>query len=86
MNTTNLISTPNINGNVGSCSTEMVTAKGTRTVFVQEIIQVLTNSCNGEVQRINTWELTGFSLLVSLMVAGTIALLLGMVFAPSPNY
>lgn len=84
MNTTNLISTPNINGNIGSCSTQNTKFLGNRTLFIQEIIQVSTNSCNGAVEKFYTWELTGATLLGSLLIAGFLALVIGVFFSRDP--
>ena len=89
MNTTNLISTPNINGNIGSCTTNVAVVKGTRTLWSQEVVQVLTNSCDGGVRQVVTWELTGFSGLAALMgICGLI--LIGMfvvaIFGPKDDF
>ena len=71
MNTTNLISTPNIEGNIGSCSvkTELViTYSGWMS---DEGFTVLTNSCTGKVTQEPYHSLglipVGGSLLVGLL-------------------
>lgn len=79
MNTTNLVSTPNITGNIGSCTTQVeVITTGRKGIFIREISNIETNSCTGEVAHYPSWEFTegamfggalGFMLLIALFMA-----------------
>lgn len=53
MNTTNLISTPNIEGNVGSCKTSVEKVLTESKFFTEEGFTIATNSCDGLVTLIN---------------------------------
>lgn len=71
METTNLISTPAITGNVGSCRTEMASAYSGRLSFWKEEQTTLaTNSCDGSVREYKTVQFTGaaFTTLVVVML------------------
>lgn len=60
MENLNVVSTPNITGNVGSCSTQVVTQASERSsFFIQTYHDIATNSCTGE-QSISTyWSYSG---------------------------
>lgn len=58
MTTANIISTPNIEGNIGSCTTSSIEVRADRTFFVQNIETITTNSCNGDTQHFQSWEFT----------------------------
>lgn len=84
MDTTNIVSTPNITGNIGSCTTNIRTVTAQRNgVWTLDKIDIATNSCTGEVERFYYWEysfdlvwvfvLTAFSMIA-------IAWLIGMIF------
>ena len=49
MNTTNLISTPNIEGNIGSCSVQIANSKIDNSFFTARMETIQTNSCTGEI-------------------------------------
>jgi hypothetical protein len=73
MNTQNIISTPDIVGNIGSCKTEKVESKVHGGILQSEYKVVLTNSCTGQiVSDYNYTEFTflsGFGIgLISLIV------------------
>lgn len=55
MNTTNLISTPNIVGNIGSCSPQSVNTKVGDSFWTADYTTVITNSCTGNVISNNTY-------------------------------
>ena len=60
METLNVVSTPNITGNVGSCTTQTARVVSQRLSFwTQDITTLATNSCTGEVTRFDSWEVTG---------------------------
>lgn len=68
MKTTNLVSTPNITGNIGSCTTQVVEIPAGRGFWVQDYIEVSTNSCTGEVAQYENWGFTGSAIMVSILV------------------
>lgn len=49
MNTNNIISTPNIIGNVGSCETKKVESLVKGGLIKNETKVIMTNSCTGEI-------------------------------------
>ena len=49
--TNNLISTPNITGNIGSCTTQKEQVLIKSSIFQDTGYNVLTNSCSGEVTK-----------------------------------
>jgi len=49
MQTTNLISTPNITGNIGSCETKSIEVTTKEKFFKVEKHVIITNSCSAEV-------------------------------------
>ncbi len=49
MNTQNIISTPDITGNIGSCKTEKVESKVHGGMIKSEYKVILTNSCTGQI-------------------------------------
>lgn len=55
MTTSNIISTPNITGNVGSCETTSTTAKIGSTPLNETYKVVFTSSCSGEVVSTNQY-------------------------------
>ncbi len=59
MNTNNIISTPEITGNIGSCTSQVVsTISGRESAFIESVVNVVTNSCSGEVSTYSTWHYT----------------------------
>lgn len=72
MTTQNIISTPKITGNVGSCTSQGITTVSGRTSWSKvEITNTVTNSCTGEVKTFQTWEYTatfGMACLVSTIL------------------
>lgn len=55
MNTTNLISTPNIEGNIGSCEVKTIQNTTDNQVWRKETTVIFTNSCSGEVIKENVY-------------------------------
>lgn len=74
MVTQNIVSTPNITGNIGSCTSQEVSTVSGRTLFIEDRTNIITNSCTGEITQYYTWGFTGFSFL--LLVAPIIILLI----------
>jgi len=58
--TNNIISTPNITGNVGSCNSSSVSVHSGATLFREFYTNVITNSCTGQTSTYQNWS---FSLL-----------------------
>lgn len=66
MTTTNLISTPNIVGNIGSCTTQS-TQVIENSNFVHDVGYIITtNSCTGEVTKYNYHSLNGGAFALSI--------------------
>jgi len=61
MNTTNLISTPNIEGNIGSCTTQSVLVTYYVGLLKRQGTTYTTNSCTGEVVVADYSAITGLS-------------------------
>jgi len=63
LNTTNLISTPNITGNIGQCVSNptVINGSGRPNAFIQEDTGWITNSCTGETTVIHSWQFTELS-------------------------
>lgn len=59
METRNVISTPNITGNIGSCRTSVVEQATGRGFWAQDLNVIATNSCTGQQTTTQTWEMTG---------------------------
>ena len=55
MATTNLISTPNIEGNIGSCEVKTVQNITGNQIWRKETTVIFTNSCSGEVIKENVY-------------------------------
>jgi hypothetical protein len=76
METHNIISTPDITGNIGSCTTQSVDIV-TRSGFSKEVgYHVVTNSCTGDTQREPYTEFGGGLMILILLTAFTV----GMIF------
>jgi hypothetical protein len=71
--TLNVISTPDITGNIGTCETRIVNVANGRTLWTETYISIATNNCTGTVNTYDTWQFTGF---FGFMVALPVAILL----------
>lgn len=59
MQTNNIVSTPNITGNIGSCTTQEVSVNSGRQSFWKvETTTLATNSCTGDVREFHSYEYT----------------------------
>lgn len=58
MNTA-LIASPEITGNIGSCTTQATKVITGRTLWIEDIQTIATNSCTGQVTTYDTWAFTG---------------------------
>ncbi len=84
--TTNIISTPEITGNIGSCTTQKVTAvSGRDSLLTVNVVDVTTNSCTGEVTTYNYWEFSGifYTIFISVVFVTYVAI---KVFGGRDNY
>lgn len=71
MQTTNIISTPDITGNIGSCTTEIRTLTRDREHFWRlEKRDVETNSCTGEVHYYDYYTYRGEAFVGGIVLAG----------------
>ena len=69
MNTLNVVSTPEITGNIGSCTSQVVSAvSGRPSLWIREMTHVVTNSCTGEVTTYGSWEFCFSTLIASIMI------------------
>lgn len=59
----NIVSTPNIEGNVSSCKTELTVINGAKrnSLWWSEDVGYATNNCTGQTDIYTSWSLTGFS-------------------------
>jgi len=72
MNTTNLISTPNIEGNISSCTTNVTQVETGRNLFIADIMTITTNNCTGLTNQYNTWKFTDDFQGLSAFIVGII--------------
>lgn len=49
MNTNNIISTPDITGNIGTCDTKQTTITTQQGVIISQKKTIVTNSCTGQI-------------------------------------
>lgn len=69
MQTQNIISTPEITGNIGSCTTQsIVVDTGRPSIWKTETKTLATNSCTGEIKEFNSWVFSGFLYFIVLAV------------------
>jgi hypothetical protein len=71
ISTHNIISTPNIEGNIGTCTSNKIQVSGKRNnIWTEEVTSIVTNSCTGHVDKYISWGLTEFTgfMMFSLMV------------------
>jgi len=76
--TTNLISTPNIEGNIGQCQTTTSVINCTTRLNLFTCIDTgyATNSCTGKVDIYQTWSPSGIS-WIGVIIAGIILVVMG---------
>lgn len=78
MQTTNLVSTPNITGNVGSCTSQSVTADTGYNILTKNYNTIVTNSCTGQVTIYPSWTLGFFPWAVIILGIAIIWMTIGM--------
>ena len=74
LNTTNLISTPEITGNIGQCTSNVSIINGAtrENIFIVGNKSWITNSCTGVTENTYSWSFSSFA--VTSMVFGAILL------------
>lgn len=55
-NPLNIISTPDITGNIGSCTSNAVSVHSGRTFTKEYFTNIVTNSCTGEIKVYENWD------------------------------
>lgn len=83
MNTQNIISTPDITGNIGSCKTEKVESKVHGGMIKSEYKVILTNSCTGQI--VSDYNYTDFTFFSGFGIGLLSFLLLVFLFAAISN-
>lgn len=61
MKTTNIISTPEITGNIGSCTSQGIEVQTGYNLLKADFKTIVTNSCTGEVSSYDSWRLADFT-------------------------
>jgi len=61
MPTTNLVASPNVKGDISSCTTNLVFLNGSSRdgFWTEQNTGFATNNCTGHVQEFNSWQFTG---------------------------
>lgn len=72
--TTNLISTPNIEGNIGTCTIQSNKIKIGNSFFTETYQEVQINSCNGNI--INQYSYTEYGGVLTVTLIGLVFVLL----------
>lgn len=67
MKTQNIISTPDITGNIGTCNSQSIRVDTDYNIIKQDYKTVVTNSCTGQVTEYNSWELGAFPWVVIIL-------------------
>ena len=77
MANTNLISTPNIEGNIGSCEVKTVENTTDNQIWRTETTVIFTNSCTGEIIKENVY----YDYLPTISIVLTIILFMPVLYA-----
>ncbi len=67
MDTHNLISTPNITGNIGSCTTEAQQVIINSSFWADTGYTITTNSCTGQTQQFDYWSRNGGGYFMAIL-------------------
>lgn len=70
MTTNNIVSTPNITGNIGSCTSQLVSVDSGRNIFIQYQENIVTNSCTGEIKTYQNWDFTVSTFFIFVVCVG----------------
>lgn len=74
MNTTNLISTPNIEGNIGSCDSKYIETFRSKGIILNKKNVIVTNSCTGQI--VDDYSYTDYSSIIPATLVLLIAIFL----------
>lgn len=77
MNTTNIVSTPNIEGNIGSCEVKTTQNTTGNQIWKKETTVIFTNSCSGEIIKENVYY--DYSLIMFMGLLFIVSIIFGMV-------
>lgn len=81
MNTHNIISTPEITGNIGSCTSQLQKVYSYSGIITSEGQNIVTNSCTGTVTTSNFNEVSFINITLSFALAFLLVIaILGWVF------
>jgi hypothetical protein len=79
---TTIVSSPNVNGNIGSCTTNVVEQRVSRdNFFIGTWQSIATNSCTGQVETHQYWQLTsdtavaGAGLIIAIALAAILKIM-----------
>lgn len=67
MNTYNVVSTPEITGNIGSCTSNSIVVETGYNIWKTTKSTIVTNSCTGEVSKFDSWSLGAFPWTVVIL-------------------
>ena len=73
MKTTNVISTPDITGNIGSCTSQKIEVTTDYSFFTYQYKNIVTNSCTGAVTEYPAWGISGMSVAIVAILATVFA-------------
>ncbi len=65
--TINVVSTPNIEGNIGSCTSNAVSVDTGYNMLTSTYKTIVTNSCTGQVTTYDSWSLGAFPWVVVIL-------------------
>lgn len=68
---TTIVNSPNIKGDISSCKTELSILNGSSrsSLFYRNDTGWATNNCTGVTQEFHLWSLTGFSVMILLIIS-----------------
>ena len=67
MTTNNIISTPDITGNIGSCTSQSIEVPTEGGFFTYQYMTVVTNSCTGKVMDYPSWGFGAGAYFIGLL-------------------
>lgn len=77
MKTTNIVSTPNITGNIGSCTTQAQKVVVQSGIWADDGYTITTNSCTGAVERFNYHSINGLAMVGGFVLGALLFILIG---------
>lgn len=87
MENVNVVSTPDIAGNIGSCTTQVTRRTASRDGFFTETIEeIATNSCTGDVSSKYHWEFTGIGFTMCILALVVVIISFGVSIKIADSY